>query len=228
MNKRVFSTELAYALGIIILAFGTALMTLADFGLSMVVAPAYLLHLKVSEALPFFTFGMAEYMLQAVLLVLLALLLRRFKLSYLFSFGTAVLYGLALDGALWLTAPLHTQSIALRAVYFVVGMGMGAVSISLFFHTYISPEAYELFVKEVAAQYGVDIHRFKTGYDCVSCLISVAMSFAFFGLWQFRGVGIGTVITALVNGRLIGLCTHAFERHFAFRDAFPLRRYFEK
>lgn len=195
MNKRVFSTELAYALGIIILAIGTALMTLADFGLSMVVAPAYLLHLKVSETLPFFTFGMAEYMLQAVLLVLMSLLLRRFKLSYLFSFCTAVLC---------------------------------SVAISLFFHTYISPEAYELFVKEVSEKYKLDIHRFKTGYDCVSCLISVILSFAFYGLWQFRSVGIGTVITSAVNGKLIGFCTHTLEKHFEFRDAFPLRRYFEK
>lgn len=228
MNKRVFSTELAYVLGIIILAIGTALMTLADFGLSMVVAPAYLLHLKMSETLPFFTFGMAEYMLQAVLLVLMALLLRRFKLSYLFSFCTAVLYGLTLDGALWLTAPLATASLVLRIVYFVTGLVMGSVAISLFFHTYISPEAYELFVKEVSEKYKLDIHRFKTGYDCVSCLLSVILSFVFYGLWQFHGVGIGTVITAAVNGRLIGFCTHTLEKHFEFRDAFPLRRYFEK
>ena len=228
MNKRVFSTELAYVLGIIILAVGTALMTLADFGLSMVVAPAYLLHLKVSETLSFFTFGMAEYMLQALLLIAMALLLHRFKMSYLFSFCTAVLYGLTLDGAIWLTAPLATASMVLRAVYFVTGLVMGSVAISLFFHTYISPEAYELFVKEVSEKYKVDIHRFKTGYDCVSCLLSVILSFAFFGLWQFRGVGIGTVITSAVNGWLIGWCTHTLEKHFEFRDAFTFRRYFEK
>jgi len=228
MKKRVFSTELAYVLGIVILAVGTALMTLADFGLSMVVAPAYLLHLKVSETLPFFTFGMAEYMLQAVLLVLMALLMRRFKMSYLFSFCTAVLYGLTLDGVLWLTSPLATQSMALRVVYFIVGLVLCSVAISLFFHTYIAPEAYELFVKEVSEKYSVDIHRFKTGYDCVSCLISVILSFAFYGLWQFRGVGIGTVITSAVNGRVIAFCTHTLEKHFDFRDALPLRRYFEK
>ena len=44
-TKRVFYTELAYAIGITVLALGTALMERADFGMSMVVAPAYLLHL---------------------------------------------------------------------------------------------------------------------------------------------------------------------------------------
>ena len=90
-TKRVFYTELAYAIGIIVLALGTALMERADFGMSMVVAPAYLLHLKVSEFLPWYSFGVSEYVLQAVLLAVLSLMMRKFKKGYLFSFITAIL-----------------------------------------------------------------------------------------------------------------------------------------
>ena len=39
--KRTFSTELAYVLGIVFVAWGVVLMEKADFGVSMVVAPAY-------------------------------------------------------------------------------------------------------------------------------------------------------------------------------------------
>ena len=49
MKQRTFYTELAYFLGLLILALGTAFMERSDFGVSMVVAPAYLLHRKVSE-----------------------------------------------------------------------------------------------------------------------------------------------------------------------------------
>ena len=69
MKKRVFYTEWAYAVAMAGLSLSVALMTRADFGVSMVVAPAYLLYLKVNPVLPFFTFGMAEYTLQAVLLL---------------------------------------------------------------------------------------------------------------------------------------------------------------
>ena len=127
MKKRVFYTELSYLLGMVILAFAAAMMTRADFGLSMVVAPAYLLHLKVSEVLPFFSFGMAEYTLQALLLIVLCLAVRRFRLSYLFSFVTAVLYGFVLDGLLWLLSFLPMDSIALRFVFYVVGMVLCAL-----------------------------------------------------------------------------------------------------
>ena len=82
MKKSTFYTEAAYLFGLVLLALGTALMERSDFGVSMVVAPAYILHLKVSEFLPFFSFGMAEYTLQAALLVVMMIILRRVRLSY--------------------------------------------------------------------------------------------------------------------------------------------------
>ena len=228
MEKRKFYTEWAYVLGMIWLAIGTALMEKANFGMSMVVAPAYLLHLKISKTLPFFTFGMAEYILQALILLLLGLMMRRFKLSYLFSFGTAVIYGLALDGVMMLAAGIPAEAMALRVAYYLLGMLLCSIGVSLLFHTYIAPEAYELFVKEVSAKVGMDIHRFKTLYDCVSCGIGVLLSFAFFGLWHFEGVKLGTILCALVNGSIIGACTRFFETRFVFEDALPYRKLFER
>ena len=227
MKKRVFYTELSYVLGIIILAFGTALMEYADYGMSMVVAPAYLVYLKLSQTLPFFTFGMAEYTLQAVILVLMVIILRRFKITYFFSFVTAVLYGFTLDAAMAVVGVLTGIIAGPKIVFFLVGMFCGSIGVSLFFHTYISPEAYELFVKEVSAKFKININKFKTGYDCTSCLIGIVLSFAFFGLWHFEGVKLGTVFCALVNGFLIGRCSAFFEKRWEFKDRFALKKYFQ-
>lgn len=84
LMKKTFYTEMAYAIGIVALALGTAFMEKADFGMSMVVAPAYLTYLKVSEYVSWFSFGMAEYCLQAVLIIILAIILRHFKRKYIF------------------------------------------------------------------------------------------------------------------------------------------------
>ena len=227
MKKKVFYTELAYILGIAFLAFGTALMERADFGVSMVVAPAYLVHLKLSQSLPFFTFGMAEYMLQGTLLLAMILLMRRFRISYLFSFATAVIYGFTLDGAMFVVAQLPGMGMAARAAFYVVGFLGCALGVSLLFHTYISPEVYELWVKEMSSRRGIDIHKYKTGYDCVSCLVGIALSFLFFGFGCFEGVKLGTIICALVNGYTIGLFARALEKIWDFRDGLSLRRYFE-
>ena len=140
MKKKRFSNELAYLLGNVFVAVGVALMERADLGVSMVVAPAYLVYRKVSLLLPFFTFGMAEYTLQAVLLAAMCLILRRFRVSYLFSFVTAVFYGVILDIVMLPAAYLPNDGFAPRAVLYVLGMAACSIGISLMFRTYISPE----------------------------------------------------------------------------------------
>jgi len=226
MKKRVFYTELAYILGLLILAIGTAFMERADLGVSMVVAPAYILHLKISEFIPFFSFGMAEYTLQAIILIFMMIFLRKAKISYFFSFVTAVIYGFMLDGAIFTVSFIPASAIAVRLSFYVIGMLLCSVGVALLFHTYISPEAYELFVKEVSSKYRINIHKFKTIYDCTSCLIGIILSFAFFGLWHFEGVKLGTVVCALLNGSIIGLCTRLLEKLWRFEDAWKLKKYF--
>ena len=161
-TKKVFFSEIAYVLGIIILALGTAFMERTDFGLSMVVAPAYLLHLKISQYIPVFSFGMAEYSFQAVLIIILSLFLRKFKPYYLFSFVTAVIYGLTLDVIMAFVDVLPQLGLTGRIICYLLGMLFCALGISLLFHTYIPPEVYELFVKEISAKSGVDINIIKT------------------------------------------------------------------
>lgn len=221
-----FYTEAAYAIGIVGIALGTALMARADFGVSMVVAPAYTLHLKVSEYLPFFSFGTAEYTLQAFLIILMCLVLRKFRLSYLFSFVTAVIYGFLLDGFGALAAFLP-EYFPVRITEYSVGLVVVAASVSLWFHTYISPEVYELFVMEVSKKYSLDLSKLKICYDITSCLIAILMSFIFFGFGTLKGVGPGTIVCALLNGVLISRFSKFFEKRFEFCDGLKLRKYFE-
>lgn len=226
-KKRTFYSEAAYITGVVFLSFATALTEAAGFGVSMVVAPAYLLHLKLSQFLPFFSFGMAEYTFQALLIAALALILRKFKLSYLFSFVTAVIYGVLLDIFMNILAFVPTEHLAVRIVFLALGIVICSFSVSMLFHTYISPEAYELFVKELAQKTGIEISKFKTGYDCISCVVGIIMSFAFFGFGHFEGINIGTVLCAVLNGPLIGLFSKFYENRLTFKDKFRLRKYFE-
>lgn len=227
MKKKVFYSELAYIVGLVSLALSAAFMERADFGVSMVVAPAYLLHLKVSQYLPFFSFGMAEYTLQAVLLIVMVIVIRKFRLSYLFSFVTAVVYGFVLDLSMMCVAFIPSELLVTRIILYIIGLLGCAIGVSLLFHTYISPEVYELFVKEVSGIIKVDINKFKTIYDLSSCLLAIIMSFMFFGLWHFEGVKIGTVVCALLNGVTIGMFSKLFDKFFVFEDKLRLRKFFE-
>ena len=226
MKKKPFYSELAYVFGILLLALGTALMERADFGISMVVAPAYLLHLKLSQFLPFFTFGMAEYTFQALLLLITVLVLQKSKLSFLFSFVTAVLYGLSLDGMMLFVRIVPFSSLFLRILLYILGFLLCCAAIAMLFRTYISPEVYELFVKGIAEKYRFNLHKVKTVYDLSSCLLAILLSFAFFGLWHFEGIKLGTILCTLVNGYTISLFSKLFDKFTVPRDALPLRRFF--
>ena len=225
--KRTFYTEVAYLLGVAVLALGTAMMERADFGVSMVVAPAYLIHLKASQYFSFFTFGVAEYTLQAALIVAVAVIQRKWKKYYLFSFVTAVLHGTLLDGAILLISIVFRTSMVSRILCYGMGMVLCSAGVALLFRTYVTLGAYELFVKEISNKLQVPIGKFKTIYDCTSCLVSIMLSFACFGLWHFEGIKGGTIVCALLNGWLIAQITVLLEKLFDFDDALPLRKYFE-
>lgn len=227
MKKKVFYTELSYVLGLVIMAFAAAFTEKADFGMSMVVAPAYILHLKISEFLPWFTFGVAEYVFQGILIIITAIVMRKFKLSYLFSFVTAVLYGTLLDGAMVLVANLPENSFAIRILWYVLGTVLCSFAVSLFFHTYLSPEAYELIVKELSQKFNCNINKVKTAYDCFSVVLGIVLSFSFFGFGVFEGVKFGTIICALINGFLIGRFSKILEHLFEFKNKFNTQKYFE-
>ena len=226
MKKKVFYTEIAYILGLIIMAFAAAFSAKADFGMSMVVAPAYIIHLKVSEFLPWFTFGIAEYFFQGFLILLTVILMRKFKLSYLFSFVTAVLYGTLLDCAMVLVSYLPDNIFAIRILWYILGTAFCSFAVSLFFHTYISPEAYELIVKELSTKFSGKINKVKTVYDCTSTVLAIALSFLFFGFGVFKGISWGTIICALVNGTLISCFTKLLENFFDFKNLYKIEKYF--
>ena len=225
MKKHVFYSELAYIVGLVILALGTALLVYGGFGTSIVVAPAYILHLKLSQIWPFFSFGMAEYMIQAVILATLLMVFRSRKWTWLLSFVTTVLYGLILDGGSLLTT-LLPQSMPLQIALYILGILMCTMGIALLFSTYFTPAAYELLVKVLSRRFGWKLHIVKTVYDCFSCLVAVGLSFLLFG--RLEGIGIGSVVCALCYGLLIRLHTKLLERIWVFQDKFPLRRYFEE
>ncbi len=219
-KKKIFYTEISYIIALITMAFAAAFTAKANFGMSMVVAPAYILHLKMSQIFSWFSFGVAEYCFQGLLVILTIIVMRKFKLSYLFSFVTALLYGTVLDIAIKIIAPLDSSTFFLRIIWYILGTVLCSFSVSLFFHTYISPEAYELIVKEISEKWGFNINKVKTAYDCISTVLAIILSFAFFGFGVFKGVGLGTVLCAFINGFLIGRFSSLLEKMFDFKDRF--------
>ena len=221
-KKLRLSREFCYVPGTLFLALGAALMTKANFGLSAVVAPAYLL----SEIFNI-SFGTAEYCLQGVLVAVVCLLVQRFRWTYLLSFVSAFIYGMVLDGMRWLLDLTGEWGIVLRLCMMVLGLIISSAGVAFFFRTYLAPGAYELFVKEVSRRYHIRIGRFKIFYDLGSLLVAVILSLSVFHSLFDHGISLGTLLVALLNGTLITVFSRLFDRWFRFFDRFPFARFFE-
>lgn len=221
-KKKKFYTEIAYILGLIILAFGSALVKASDFGVSMVVAPAYLICDKLSsiKGLEFVTFGMAEMLFQIIVFVLMLIVIRKFKVRYLFFFVTTLFYGFVLDAFIRLVYIIPgVELIYVRIIYFIVGLLLSAFGISFLFHTYITPESYELFVMEVSKRFNLNVNRFKTIYDISSCVLAIIMSLIMFN-GKLIEIGWGTVVAALLNGFFVGVFSRFLEKRLKFVHRF--------
>lgn len=219
-KKLVLKSEAVYLTAIIILSFAVAILSVADFGLSMIVSPAYLLSVKSGKL----TFGQAEYILQAALFLIFIIVMRKFKVVYLSSFITCLIYGFALD--MWRKIPCFNPSVVqsasvavwVRIVAFIGGVVLTSFSIALFYKTYFYPQVYDFFVKGVSAKYGIKTAKFKTAFDVVMLVISVALSLILFK--GFVGVKWGTLVMAAVNGTLIGWFLKLIDKVFVVEPIF--------
>lgn len=221
MKKLKISSEAVYVIAILLLSFAVAMISSTGFGVSMIVAPAYIISLKVD----FLTFGQAEYLVQGILFILFCLLNKRFKPIYLCSFLTGIVYGAFLD--LWRKVIPHfnpditavsSLPLVLKIVYFICGMLLTALSIALFFKTYIYPQVYDFFVKGISSKYSINTTRFKMCFDASFLVIAVILSLVLFK--KLNGIGIGTVIMTCFNGMLIGLFGKLIDKHLIISPCF--------
>lgn len=216
MKKKNFYKELAYFLGLASIALGNAFMTKGDFGMSVIAAPAYIVYLKLSQSITWISFGLCEIMLQAIIIILLMIVLKRFRIRYLVSFATAFIYSAFLDIFMLLLSLFNANDIWIRIMCYVIGVLLCANGVALMFHTYIPQEAYDMFVRELARVKKYNINVVKTIYDISSLIISIALSFICFGWLNFVGIKIGSVIIAFINGFIIGIYSKLYEKRFNF------------
>jgi len=227
MKKIVFHEEVAYLIALVLIALSVAIVAASDFGVSMIVGPAYILSLKFTVL----TFGQAEYVVQGVLFVLMCILVRKVKPAFFFSFITCLIYGVILDA--WRAViPAFNPSVTtpgdfsmpVRILMFVVGTLLTEFAVALIIKVYVCPQVYDYFVKVISKHFNLNFAKFKTFFDTSCLVLSVVLTLIFFG--EIRGIGIGTLITTAINGTAIGFFGHMLDKFFEFKPLLPKAKNF--
>jgi len=215
MNKKIrVSKEFAFILAIITMPFAISIMTKANLGLSMIAAPTYI----ISEKVSFLTYGQTEYIFQALVLISMCVVVRKFKWSYLTSFLSAIIYGSILDFFIWCIKDRAMEAMWQRILAFVAGMVLTSLSVALFMNTYLAPCAYDYFVRTVVLEKKLDLRKFKLSFDFAFLILGTALTLILFH--KFIGITWGTLVIAVCNGNIIAFINNLMKKHIDFFTRF--------
>ena len=210
-NKKV-RDGIFWAVGLTLTALSVCLAARSGFGVSMVVAPAYILHLKAVEYLPWFSFGVSEFVVEILLILAMIVIVREIRLKYILTFGTAVIYGAVLDMWRGVFGTDIPDDLGQRLLFASLGIVICAFAIALMFRTSWPQQSYDMFVKDVSEHLKIDTDRFKWGYDIASLATAIVLMLALFRTFSFNMIGPGTLVTTVVNAPLIALAGKVIDR----------------
>lgn len=193
-----------FIVGVLVNSFGIALITKAALGTSPISSVAYVLSL----ALPL-TIGQFTFVMNMVFIALQPVLLRReYRPIQVLQIAVNVVFSAFLDVSMGMLSWLDPTTLPAQLAALLVGCAILGVGVAV----EVAPDV--LMVPGeglVRAIYIVVSRRFgsarfgtiKNLFDISLMLIAVVLSLAFFG--YLNGIGVGTVIAALLVGRIVNL-----------------------
>ena len=188
-----------YCLGLWILAFGIALSVNSNLGVSPVSSLPY----AVSRILNISLGNCTTIVYTVYILLQMVLLGGKFQPALLLQLVFSTIFGYFVDTAKLLLGdfclPTYFGQLAMLAAS-VVLIGFSLV---LYIDVNLAPMPAEGLVGCIAGKTGKPFSSIKTLFDCTSVLVAVVLSFVFLG--KLDGIREGTVITALLVGRMMGM-----------------------
>lgn len=182
-----------YCLGLLILAFGIALSVNSNLGVSPVSSLPYVVSQITTVSL-----GTCTTVIYALYILLqMVLSPKKFQPALLqLVFSTGFGYFVILGD--FMLPTYFGQLVMLSASILLIGL-----SLVLYIDVQLVPMPAEGLVGCIAGRLGKPFSGMKVAFDCTSVVAAVVLSLVFLG--GLMGVREGTVITALLAGRMMGL-----------------------
>ena len=188
-----------YCLGLMFLALGVAVSVNSNLGVSPVNSLPYIVSLIIRVPM-----GTCVTTIFCFYILLQFLLLgKQFNPINVLQIAFATIFGYFVDSAKALIGawalPGYLGQLAMLAMSIV----LIALGILLYMEAQLVPMPMEGLTATIARKMNVPFPKMKTVVDCIVVGVGLVLSFSFLG--RLDGIREGTIITAAVVGRLIGL-----------------------
>jgi uncharacterized membrane protein YczE len=214
-TKKVFWGELALMAGITILSLGITLMIKSNFGITPVASLPFVL----SKIITLISFGTWNYLLQIISIILLVALTRNIKTGYYLSLFIVIGFGYMLDLFEYLSGYLPVN-LPLQVIYYILGFLGVAFGVCILIKSCMPILPFDTFVRDISSHFELSVKWVKTSFD-LSCVI-LAIIFGLIFLGNIEGIGLGTLICALLTGKFVALFGQRLDRRYQFQPAIKL------
>lgn len=209
-EKDLLKRYFVFFIGLFINSFGVVFVTKANLGNTPISSIPYILSLGFAPTLGVFTilFCLFLIVLQVVILG------KKFEKASLLQIPVSIAFGYFIDFSMNLLVWVSPESYVMRFAALAAGciiLGFG-VYIEVIADVVMLPG--EAFVKAVTCIFYTEFGITKVCFDATMTIFATILSFVMFS--SLRGVGIGTVIAAL----MVGIIARCFGRTLA-----PLARF---
>lgn len=208
--------ELAWAIYFLFIPLGVAAMAHANLGL----VPAAALPFTLNAIAPQINYGVWYIVFQIGLIAILCAVRRTLDWRYLISFLVCAVGGALIDfNRLWMNALFPVGALALSCLWFVVGFTIVAVTVYCCTRCQLPVMPIDTFPRDLCAAIDRPYARVKVWFDVITLLVTCAIGLVGGALF---GINVGTVVSALLMGRTIGLIQRIMDKHVSYRKHLSL------
>ena len=195
LNKSYVRSYFILLIGLVLNGLGVSLITKASLGTSPISSIPYVLSLIFTKI----SLGKFTIIFSCLLIALQMILLgEKFPIQSLLQFPVSILFGVFIDGGMYLLSNFNPDNIVLCFGSLLVGclvLGLG-VYLEVIANVVMLPG--EAFVKAVNIRFHTEFGITKICFDTTMTVMAGAI--ACIVSHQLQGVGIGTLVAALVVG----------------------------
>ena len=193
-----------FVIGIIINSFGVALITKAGLGTSPISSVSYVLSLQFPFTLGQFTFIVNMFFILAQFI----LLKKDFEPIQFLQIVVNVVFSACIDISMNLLSWLIVNNFMVGLFALLIGCGVLALGISIEVAPDVLVVPGEGIVRAISIVLNKRFGTIKIIFDVTLVSIATILSFLFFG--KLSGLGLGTIISAIIVGYIVNLLNKKF------------------
>lgn len=198
-NRNLAQRYAWFTLGVAINSFAIALIARSNLGVGAISSVAYVL----SAIFPL-SFGGFTFIINMLFIVAQFALLRRdFKPVQLLQVAVNIVFSGLIDLSGQALAVIPVETVPARTIALLIGCMLLALGIAIEVAPNVVLVPGEGIVRAINAVSGKPFGSCKAAFDAGLVIVAAALSFVALG--RLEGVGIGTVVSALVVGRIVNL-----------------------